>query len=294
MPKAVFREQDIPFRRDDANRFLPWIIAVMVALAGLMLLLGITVGQGVERQTGDFSRRFSVHLPAAEASADKIEKVNALLNAREEVESARREDEAVLRARLSPWLGGLSSLDGLPLPIVFSVTLKREQQAADLSSLEKDLRGIAPGASVDAQALWAEKFRNLSATVQWSLYLLALFVAGMLSAMIVFTSRAAMKLHERTVLLLHSIGAPDGYIARQFQTNAWRVTLLGAVPGTLTALALYGFFAAYVSTLDAPLLPNLQIGGAHVALALILPLLCASIARFSARLSALNQLQELP
>lgn len=283
---------DIPFSRDDANRFLPWMVALMCGITALMLCVGITLGHWVHGQQRHASAAFTVQVPPqGERHNQVVKAVMDELEHAEGVSSARLLQNEEVQALVEPWLGGSDAVRALPLPSVIEASADGQP---DYAGLTHRLHTLAPDISVDTQEIWADKFSRLSRALQTVAYGLALFIVAALAGMMVFAARAAMKLHADTVTLLHAVGADDSYIARQFQTNALRLALWGAVPGTLAAGAAYALFALYAARLNAPMMPDLSPGLAHILMLVLLPAACCTVSMVAVRLATLAQLRLLP
>lgn len=289
---------DIPFARDDANRFLPWMIALMCGIAALMLCLGLTLGgwAGAERMAAD--ENITVQVPfSGDKQEHKVKQVIAALEKNGIAKGIRVLTNTEVQTLVAPWLGSGIDMKELPAPTVMEVAVisgGARKESTLLAKLSKDLTAIDNAITIDTQEAWAEKFAAFSRTLQGGVYILAICIIISLGGMMIFTSRAAMKLHASTVHLLHSIGADDRYIARQFQNNTMLLALRGAVPGSLCAGLAYALLGAYATRLDAPLLPSLTLTGAHIALLVALPLICAAISFIAVRYSTLAQLRLLP
>jgi cell division transport system permease protein len=286
---------DIYFKADDSHRFLPWLIGIITALATLLLCASITLGGWISHTGSRYGQSFTVNLPAGDhATPETIEKIEAALEKHPAVRDVARIDEAQLRDMLKPWLGNNSAADDLPLPVVLDVTLKAgtTNTAINYEAMQKDLSAIAPEIEIDAHERWVAAFSDFSAAAQWVIMLLSASLATAMVMMIAFTSRASLKLHSKTVQLLHSIGAEDRYVARQFQNEAMRLTLYGALGGSAAAAAVYLLAGLYLSSLPSAAMPVLAITLAHVQLLLFIPLGCAAVAWLVARRSVLNLLQQ--
>lgn len=283
---------EIPFSRDDANRFLPWMVAMMCAITALMLCVGLTFGHWVQDRRGEAGSTFIVQIPPqGEKHEQTVHLVTEILDENTHVQNARLLSADEVRALVEPWLGGDSVVRALPLP---SVIQAENDGGLDFAALAKQLKDIAPDISVDTQEIWAEKFARLSTALQAGAFGFALCIALALAGMMAFTSRVAMKLHADTVTLLHSIGAEDRYIARQFQANAMALALRGALPGTIVAGVAYALFGIYAAQLDAPLMPNFLPGLSHLFVLMLLPAACCVVSIIAARHAALAQLRLLP
>lgn len=286
----MFRPTDIPFSADDAHRFLPWLIGIMVGLAAFLLCVGISVNGWVIDRHGSYSGHFTVNLPAGDNQLEHTAKVREALKKNPAVGKVTELDDAELKDMLKPWLGN-SPMDDLPLPVVLEATLADPEAYFDYSALQKTLSQLAPGVEVDAHERWVTAFSDFSTAIRFLTAMLAALIIGATGTAIVFTARAALKLHARTVHLLHSIGAEDDYIARQFQQETLKTALPGAVLGCLAAGLLYWLMGLYVSSLKLSMLPPLAMTLAHLALLLVLPLVCAAAAWLVVRRSIFTQLQ---
>jgi cell division transport system permease protein len=286
------KKSDIPFNSDDAHAFLPWVIGIMVSMATLLLCLQLTVGSWIIDRSDSYANSFTVNVPATEDADNKTDKIRAALEKLPGVVSVTQVSDASLREMLGPWLGNGDSVAQLPLPAVLDVTLKKNAHI-DFTDVESKLGDIVAGTEIDAHERWIAAFANFSATVQWLITSLALLIIGGLALMIASTSRAALKLHARTVQLLHSIGAEDGYITRQFQREAFLMTLRGTVPGCILAGAAYWAVGRYSASLETSMLPSLGMSWSHLLLLLTMPLACGIVAWVAARISVLKQLQRV-
>lgn len=289
---SLYKSQsDIAFSADDAHRFLPWIVSIMTCLATLLLFLGLTVGSWIHDHRLALSHSFTVNIPAATDNLPA--KADAATDALKQIPGVARVSavsESQLKSMLAPWIGDGDAVSDLPLPAVLEVTTD-DTFKADTQLLEDKLAAVAPNIKVDTQERWVESFAHFSNAMQWLMAILAAFIIVGLALIMAFTSRAALKLHARTVQLLHSIGAEDEYIARQFQHEAFLITLRGTVPGCTVACLIYWVAGIYLASLGATMLPDLSITPSHIALLLTMPLGCGAVAYAAARVSLLQQLR---
>lgn len=287
------KKSDIPFNSDDAHAFLPWVIGIMVCIATLLLCLQLTVGSWMIDRSDSYTSSFTVNIPATtDDFTNKVGKIRGVLEKWPGVEKVSQVSDASLRDMLAPWLGSGDSVAQLPLPAVLDVTMAKKANL-DFKDIESKLTAIAPGTEIDAHERWIAAFSDFSSTVKWLITLLALLIIGGMSLMIASTSRAALKLHARTVHLLHSIGAEDGYITRQFQREACLMTLRGTVPGVVLAGLAYWLVGKYAASLETSMLPSLSMSGKHLLLLISMPLACGAVAWVAARMSVLKQLQRV-
>lgn len=284
---------DIPFHRDDSNRFLPWMIALMVCLTVLMLSIGFSLKESVGKTSEAQQNQFAIHIPYQTGLADKTALVMKALTDSGMVAKADALSEAELKNAIRPWMGDMTELNDLPLPTVIRIQPK-EGGAFDAAALTQLMQEIDPAITIDGQSLWAEKYAGFAHMVRMVLYGFVLFIALCLTAMVVFAARTTLKLHRKTVSLLHTIGANDDYISRQFQMNAARLAFRGTALGSLIALLIYTAISLYIARLDAPLLPPLSLGISHIVMLLLLPPLAAGIGYMAARFAVLQHLRLFP
>jgi cell division transport system permease protein len=282
---------EIPFAKDDAHTFLPWIISVMACMAALLLCLGLTAGGWIVDKHDTYTNHFTVNIPATvEDLPAKLSKIQGMLEKYPGVTSVSQVSERHLRELLKPWLGNSDSIEGLPIPSVLDVVADGKTPV-DYIALQIKLDAIATGTEVDAHERWVATFSSFSASARYAIGSLAVLIIGALGLMIAFTSRTAFKLHTKTVQLLHSIGAEDGYIARQFQREAFMLTIRGTAPGCIIAGIMYWVVGWYLASLHASMLPSLAMNSSHVLLLALMPLICGAVAWAAARLSVIKQLQ---
>lgn len=287
------QKTDIYFSGDDSHAFLPWVIGIMACMATLLLCLGVSVSGWIVDRSGNYSHSFTVNIPAAADDANsKMMNAKNMLETLPGVTKVAQIGEDKLRDMLSAWLGSGDAVNALPLPIVLEVTTK-ENAVFDFSDIQARLDEIVPGTEIDAHERWVASFSDFSSALRTIMTILATLIVLGLALMIAFTSRASLKLHARTVGLLHSVGAEDDYIMRQFQHEAFMVTLRGAVPGCLTALAAYWLAGSYMASLQSSVLPSLTMRAPHAALLVLMPLACGFIAWTTARISVIKQLQRV-
>lgn len=232
---------DLPLDRDAAAKFLPWILGFMVYLAALAVGAAMVVDRlSASWQTG-LTGNLTVEVPFTDDigvtdRSEILDKVIDLLSATPGVAGTTLLDDREIARLLEPWLGAEATELDIPLPAMISVTL-REDAELDQARLQQDLSAIQPGARVDDHAAWiADALAFLR-----GLKLLAALLTGLVLAAtaltVVFVTRTGLSIHRSVIEIVHLIGAPDAYIAQQFQAQSLRLGILGGVVGTILAAA---------------------------------------------------------
>ena len=283
---------DIPFARDDANRYLPYFIALMIFLAAFFLAGGITVGSLLSHKQQDLSQWITLQLPADLGSKQQAS-LERILSQTKGVEEVRKVSEAQVNEILSPWFGqNTNLLDVLNVPRILEIKLD-EHESFDIAALQKRLATQYPTLKLDNHERWLDHYLNFILILQVGAYLLAFLVVLATTVIIIFTSKTALKLHLNAIKLLHSVGAEDDYIARQFQFNAFLLGMRGGLIGVAIAAALFFAVGISINELNAALLPNFPITLTHLTVWLLLPPLTGLLALVVARKTVLAMLRQM-
>jgi len=295
------RDLDLALNRDGSGRFLPWTVALMVYLASLALALLLVVHQVVQRWDVGLSGTMTVELPAASGNGSDdgaVALALGVLRGTPGVLRAEPLDATRVVALLAPWLGNDFNADELPLPRL--IDLRVDPQAGlDAAALGTRIAAAVPGAQLDDHRRWIERVLRLAFAIEVVAALVVLLVGGAAALAVVFATRAGLAVHHGVVEVLHLIGAPDAYIARQFARHALRLSLIGGIIGLLMAaltLIALGAAAQQAGILNATvrLLPALQAPPLWWAVLLLLPIAAGIVAMATARLTVLRSLARMP
>lgn len=284
------RSAALAFDDDPANRYLPWIVALMVYLAILALAGAFALGGTAERWQNARSDRLTVQVPPGGAGLDRVIE---LLGATPGITDVRRLERSELIALLEPWLGTANAAGDLPLPDLIDVTVARDAMP-DLEVLAARLAEQAPGVSIDDHDQWMGRLAGAARAVQVMALALTALITGAATATLVFATRASLAVHRETIDVLHLIGAQDGFIARAFERRALGLGLRGGLIGLGLATFTYALLMPVTAGLEAPLMPRFDLSPTGFATLAALPLASAAIAMVTARLVVLKELAKLP
>jgi cell division transport system permease protein len=285
---------DLPLRQSAASRCLPWALGGLLYLA--VVALGVAaIADEALRSNGMPIRMVTVTLPAFDGGGDSQDLAEALgiLRNTRGVTSAVPVPVAEVAILVEPWMGDLEAGMDLPLPRLIDVTLDPRSQV-DLAALERRLAQSIEGATVGAEVSSRDRAEQFAAFLRaWALAggIAALVLMLVLVALITW---ASLRMSADSVEVLRCMGAPDRYLARQFEGHAllsWvQGGLVGLVLALLTVLALLDS-SARMQLADAvePHLPALD----WLLLATV-PVLAALPIMAAARLTALWVLTRTP
>ncbi len=290
--------RELPLEKDGSARFLPWLIALMVYLAGLALSGAITLSEASGRWSAGLKGTMTVQMPPPEfesAASDRaaIAGVIAVLEALPEIDQVRRLPRHEIVTLIEPWLGQGNVSDDLPVPTLIDVTLKPDAKINSIA-LAIQLEKVAPGTRLDAHEVWVQRLARLSATISSIAAAIVALIGIATTGTVIFATRAGLAVHMDVVETLHVIGARDSYIARQFQVRSLSLALRGGMLGLILAILTLATVAGLAGQFEGPLLPHLVIAPALWGGLAALPLGASLIATLTARITVLNALRKMP
>lgn len=290
-----WRSRDLALDTDPARRFLPWLLAMIVYLAGLALAGMMSLSAAVDRWDHGLTGTLTIQVPAPAAGERDTALANALsaLRATPGVASARPLSDSETAALLEPWLGSGTLARELPLPRLIDVRL-RDGAGADIEGLTALVRAAAPGAVVDDHKKSLDRLITLARSIEVVAVTIVVLVALAAIATVVFITRTGLALHAGGIELLHLIGATDGYVARQFQGQALELALRGGVIGLILTAATIILLGRAAEALGAGLLPDLTLSILQWAILAAVPLVIGLIGMLTARITVMAALRELP
>ncbi len=288
--------RDLALHRDPARRFLPWLVAMIVYLAGLALAGMMSLSAAVDRWDSGLSGTFTVQIPAADSAAatDKaVAAAVAALRAAPGVTAARPLRPEETAALLEPWLGTGALARDLPLPRLIDVRV-RTDAPPDAAGLAALVANAAPGAELDDHKQSLDRLIDLARAIETVGLAIVVLVTLAAVATVVFITRTGLAIHADSIELLHLLGARDGYVARQFQGQALELALKGGVIGILLAAGTVYLIQRVAGALGSGLLPDLSLAPGQWAALAAVPLAVAAVGMITAYATVLRALRELP
>ncbi len=298
----MFGRSDLPLNRDASARFLPWIIGFMTYLCVIAVAAALTVDRVAEGWRQGLAGNLTVELPfpaelETEKRAEQLDAAMEIITGTPGVTGATVLEESEIAALLEPWLGPDAGQLDVPLPVMVAVT-RRTDAAIDLEALREKLREIVPAAAVDDHGDWVGDALGFLRSLQALAAALSALALAAAALTVIFVTRTGLATHRGTIEVVHLIGAPDRYIARQFQAQALKHGLLGGIVGL-------GFGAATVLGIGRVI--ALSLGAANPGLGFdfgllpwqwvvlgALPVVVALLAMFTARRTVMRSLARMP
>lgn len=293
------RGQELPLQADGTAVALCALLAVMVFLAALGLTASSALTMLTQTWAHSHTGEFTVEVrPLAQSGAVRedgapvpsltvrVASVLEVLRSTPDIVSANPLSEGEMRRLLSPWLGEDINFQDLPLPVLINATV-RPEALATLADVAARLESTIPGVKVDDNGAWLDAMKKFVDTLTFIARLIVILLGTAAALTVVLVTRVGLLAHRDIVDILHIMGAPDKYLAWQFQTFVARIALIGSVLGVLMAVLALLLITAFGQALELPLLPNIIITWVDYAKIVLLPLPAVVMAVVVARLSVL-------
>jgi len=284
---------DLPFERDQATRFLPWIVALMVFLGALSLAAATAIGSAIERWDSNLAGRITVQVPAKAADPKTLTRLVDALTATPGIVRAAALSDAATRALVEPWLGTVDGDLQLPLPAVIDVETGASA-VFDVNLLAGRLAKLAPGVVVDDHRVWLAPVIRVARMVELVAFAILALIGLTAVAAVIFATRSGLAVHAAIINLLHVMGAQDSYIARQFQMQAMMLGVRGGIIGGIGAVIVLAVLATMSSGIDIALLPRASLSPIQWLLLILVPVTAVLIAMATARVTVLRTLAAMP
>ncbi|HEX9488912.1 MAG TPA: cell division protein, partial [Stellaceae bacterium] len=160
---------DIPLNRDGSGRFLPWLIALMVYLAGLALAGTLVLNGALQRWDRSLVGTLTVQLPPAPTDPGKgdggLAAALQLLRITPGVVSAEPLSGEAVSRLVEPWLGNALTAEELALPRLIDLRIDLDQPP-DLATLKTRLAVAASGAVLDDHRAWFDRLALLMLSIE--------------------------------------------------------------------------------------------------------------------------------
>src|SRR5579862_2127788 len=203
--------RELPPGTDQSGHLLPWIVAVLVYLAGLGGIGLIVLDDTRRASEHALETTLTLQVPA-EASNARLETVLALLRQTPGIVSVHLLEPAETARLLEPWLGPLP-LDELPVPRLIDLRVD-PAAGTDLATLRRQLASVVPDSRLDDHRRWPEGLRAALHRIEGTLALSVTLALLLIAASAMLAVDDALMVDRSAIKLLHVLGAADSDIAR--------------------------------------------------------------------------------
>ena len=304
-----YKPVDIPFKKDGSQKFLPWMMGLMVFLSLCALSGALSLNDMADRWGQGMQNALSIELPAPigedrfstniNDEADNLSNDQLLARA---IAIAQSFDgiiqvvplsDADMMELIEPWLGGDDiALNFLPLPRILNLVIDPDNPP-DSERLAQELNLNIPGAKLIEFDEWRLRLVSYINALRLLAGLIIIVMCISVGGLVVFVSLSGLTAYKDAVELLHIMGAHDGYIARQFQKKMMGASLKGGVTGFLLATILILTFGHFVLTPDLRIHNYMILSPDDWLYLLSAPLFVTLIATLTARVTILLALAKM-
>jgi cell division transport system permease protein len=273
---------------------VPWMVAVMTALAMLGLAAAIGLTPAATALSGQIAGRASIQILDTDPllRRDTVARVRTMLRDAPYVGRVETVPEEQLQALASQWLGDGTPQSGITLPALIDVDLVSANAGDGMDRLRADVRSISESARVTAHADWLGPVAGLLRVLGWTAAVIALLLVAIAASVAVLAARSALAAQRASIDVLHLVGATDVQITRMFQKQIARDMVAGAGVGGLAGLALLGVIGWQLQSVQSALASGS--GWAAYLLVIVVPPMIVAIALLSARVAVLRALRVMP
>ncbi|MGH1455193.1 MAG: cell division protein FtsX [Alphaproteobacteria bacterium] len=297
-----FRDYDMPLEKSEDSRFLILLIALMSFLAVLAGSGTFALNAMSTRWSSGLENKITIEIPVETKdghllSSDTV-KEETLNIAKALKENPNIKSSTVMSAEeiqdlISPWIGSDLKLNDIPLPGLIAVELNKSNPEI-LDNLKKTISETSPYANLETHHEWLTDLINFTKALKT----LALFITFTITITtliaIIAGIRARLTIHKKEVELLHSMGASDIYIARQFQRHAMIIGFQGAALGTVIGLIITFIIISISAHSETSLIPTITISTQAITMLCIIPFIATLLSAATARITVLRSLSKMP
>ena len=277
MGLRLSRHNELPLKEDNSNIFLEVSTAIAVFLFSITLAAYFVISSVIESFNKNIVDGLTVQIMPSmevlteEESSLRTNKVIAYFENLQGVKKVSVVSNQKIKKLMSPWLGENADLDSIPVPQLLDVKLN-SGRTFDYETAAKNLKEIAPYASIDNHGIWLKQLIKTAA----SLKALSLFILGLVLTIalcsLFYALKTSLRVHQSIVEILHIMGATDDYVAKQYAARAFVVGLFSGAIGTMATFFVLFVISHLSSGLEAGLIHFASLTALHKICLLLIPL----------------------
>ncbi len=268
---------ELPLKEDKSNIFLKVSTAIAVFLFSITLAAYFVISSVIETWNKNIVDGLTVQImPSSEVLTNeenllRTNKVIAFFEGLQGVRKVSLVSNKKIKKLMSPWLGDNVDLDSIPVPQLLDVKLS-SGRTFDYEGVAKNLKEIAPYASIDNHGLWLKQLIKTAASLKaLSLFILMLVLSIALCSLF-YALKTSLRVHQNIVEILHTMGATDDYVAKQYASRAFMIGLWSGCVGMFFAFVVLFVISRMSSGLEAGLIHFASLSVSHRLCLLSIPL----------------------
>ena len=257
------KKSDFLFSKESSRFFLPWICALMVFIASLVMAGGITVHNSLKLWEKSVAESLTVQIPTYDNEGNAreelvykdIENALMLLRATPGVLGAVVLNDEQMQDLMVPWLGTDAVISELPLPKLIDVSVDANHPPR-LEQLKADLANAVPDAILDSHRIWLGELVRFANAVLTLLCLVLVLLFATVAVTVVYTTNASLSIQEYVLSLVHMLGAKDLYITNRYAWHNFKVAISGSLIGFGLALPVIFGISVFLRSVSSQVLQS--------------------------------------
>ncbi len=228
----------LPLASAHNNRHSLMIIAILVFVMTLVLGAIGSFEMRIAHMQKNIQNSFTIEIPhigSIEENNIITDKVLAYLSSIPEIDFVKKIDQDHLLSVTKPWLGHITQLDGIHIPIMIEAHVK-ESESIHFAKLLEYIHTFSQDANIEFHNQWEGLFTRIQHIINSTAYGLVACLAIAIVFVVMSLTRGLIFSQKDTVLTLRLLGATQGYIARQLDTHMLKICLIGALLGMVVAI----------------------------------------------------------
>lgn len=296
----------IPFERESANRYVPWVAAFIMYIALLSTFMAILLFAILDYWNPDATHKLTLEIPFSQKSSyfkgrqdsfteEKIAKIINVLSESKGVVQVSLLSEKEMHKLLEPWFGKDFDAYDVPLPILMDVKVDGAKSGFQTEAVLSRIRKIAPEAQFIDSRSWRAVVDRFSFKIQFFIAGLVVLILGVSTWTITFATRTNLLMQRDVIELLTLLGATDEYIAQRFQKGTMAMAI-ESLSKALVGIFLTGGIMWWIAhDIDQQVLAQIvwHLISWKIVFLVLTPVLIMFLMVFSARHSVLRTLEEL-
>lgn len=297
----INRKQELPLKDSATSLFLKVMISIAVFLFAVTLAGVLAINSMLNAWNSSILGSVTVQIMPVnninqeKANAETLQqqqKVVDFLKTLPEAEQVTALSDAQLQKLLQPWLGDGIDIQGLPIPRLIDVKIKKGS-VINFSKLSEKLAEVSPLASLDNHKLWLDKLIRFADGLKMLAMSILVLVIAITSGAIFYTTQTNLGLHRNIIEILHVMGAKDTYVAQQYAKRDAILGLIGGCIGLVFAIPTIFMIANLAQQIEGGIISEAKLGVESWAAILSLPLFSSCAAMTTAYYTVKRTLEKM-
>lgn len=300
--KAMKTNKDvIALKGDSSGLFLEIMISIAVFLFAITLAGVLSINSMLSNWSDSILGALTVQImpvndideaKSQRETKEHLDKTIEFLKTVDGVEEVRPLEEKQLEKLLQPWLGDSVDMKSLPIPRLIDVKLKKDANI-NFATLSEKISEVSSLASLDSHKLWLSKLIGFADGLR-SLALVTLALVFIItSGAIIYSTQTSLGLHRIVINILHTMGAKDTYIAKQFSRRIGHLAFIGGIFGITFAVPTILMISKLSETIEGGIISEANLSPVSWAAIVALPIFAIVVAMITAYYTVKRTLEKI-